>query len=206
MGSKAGRIVFGLLAIAAALIFGLVPHTEHYQSLGFGTVDVDCGSVAHRRVQITALSGLFNDGGELSELPVFEGKTAAQVCDGSLSSAKTYTIVAALVGGIVLLVGLAIPGRRRTPARPTPQGDSFATPSPGSVSLPMPPPRAAPPGLVPFASKPVQNPQPAPSQVPSIPIGYPVSLSIPRSSAALPPPEPPQASASAQPDSVSERG
>lgn len=218
-GSKGGLIVSGLLGIGLAIGLALVPQSENYTSvLGYNSVQLTCGSLSHREVKVNgSLLGVGYNGSDVGSSDlygarIFEGKSAGEVCDGDLKTIKTWVIVSAIAGGLMLLIGLFSPSSKpvfrptyntqhgagspstnapRPPAstaakakyRPDPN-PSWASASSGSTAATAPPL----PGVRSGAG-PVQLPAPPPRQTPSGPVPFaspPAQVSAP-APAAIPP-------------------
>jgi hypothetical protein len=124
-GSKGGLIVSGLLGIGLAIGLALIPQSENYTSIyGYNSVEVTCGTLSHREVKVNgSLLGVGYNGSDVGSSDlygarIFEGKSADEVCDGDLKTIKTWVIVSAIAGGLMLLIGLFSPSSK--PAfRPT---------------------------------------------------------------------------------------
>ena len=135
-GSKGGLIVSGLLGIGLAIGLALIPQSENYTSVfGYNSVELTCGSLSHREVKVNgSLLGVGYNGSDVgsSDLygaPIFEGKTAGEVCDGDLKTIKTWVIVSAIAGGLMLLIGLFSPSSKPVfrPTYNTPRGAGSPT-------------------------------------------------------------------------------
>ncbi|WP_269228015.1 hypothetical protein, partial [Escherichia coli] len=117
--------LLAIIAIAAAVIVGLVPSSETFSDDGygvFGRVDINCGSV----LSSGSPSLDFADSMERAEYenslfygdaPAwFEGQTADQVCDDQLDTARTSTYALFGAGGVLLVVALfRTSGRQHVP-------------------------------------------------------------------------------------------
>lgn len=146
MGKKAGPFVLALVAGAVAVGAWVVPQSESYSNDGYGlygNVEVKCGSLASedRTVDFDDQfeeDAYFADLYTFGEPAIFEGKTASQVCDDALGSARTTAILAAIAAVVLLVVGFA-----RASKSSATNGGQFA--SSVSISMPPPPPPSAPP-------------------------------------------------------------
>jgi Protein of unknown function (DUF2510) len=113
---KAGPIVVGLGAMSVGLFLGLTPHSVTFSDFGFfgssGRVDISCGTVTK-----PALSLKFADPDERNQFyglrsapektaRVFEGKSAAEVCDKEMKTQKLLSLGAGGSGLLLVIVGL----------------------------------------------------------------------------------------------------